>query len=214
VQWSSKDNIGYLVLSDPPTNQMTIALIDSLYSTVKSINTDKLKGLIVSGQGRNFSSGAVLQELVSKIREETLLSDAGEILEAPIFMTKYISLMEIIEQMSVPVVAAINGVCWGSGLEVALACHFRICGEGATLGSPESQFNLMPGMGANKRLARILGKAQALYLLVSGKTYTAQDALEMGVVDLVVGKKNVLQTSIDVIEKFHQVEGLTHEERR
>jgi enoyl-CoA hydratase/carnithine racemase len=104
------------------------------------------------------------------------------------------------EQCTVPVVAAIRGVCLGSGLELALFCHARVCGAGAVLGLPESTFGLMPGCGGVYKMNSLAGRARTMELILSGASFSAEEALAWKIVDLIVPKKEVIARAIEVID--------------
>ena len=137
-----------------------------------------LKAIIIYGKGRHFSAGADLDELLENIDEAVMLANYQSFLK--------------IGQLGIPVISAVRGVCLGSAFELALFCHFRICAVDAVLGLPETTFNLMPGLGGIQRVANLAGKAKALEIILRGMTFTARDALEMGLVDVVVPKSAVL----------------------
>jgi enoyl-CoA hydratase len=101
-----------------------------------------------------------------------------------------------LEQLEIPVISAIRGVCLGSAFELALFSHFRICAGDAVLGLPESTFNLMPGIGGIQRVATLAGKSKAIELILRGITFPAQDALEMGLVDAIVPRNEVMPLSL------------------
>jgi len=96
------------------------------------------------------------------------------------------------EILSLPVISAIRGICLGSALELALFSHFRFCGEEAIFGLPESTFNLIPGIGGIQRFVSLAGKAQALDYILTGRTFDAPTALNLGVVDMILPRKELL----------------------
>jgi enoyl-CoA hydratase len=182
LHWSISQRIGRLTLNQPPSNTMTMGFFRELQMFMHEISTAKnLRAIIISGNGRHFSSGADITELLINVDEQTMLDN-------------YKALV-MLEQLKIPVISAIRGVCLGSAFEMALFSHFRICSEDAVLGLPESTFNLMPGLGGIQRVANLSGKAKAVELILRGNTFTANDAMEMGLVDAVVPKGEALSRS-------------------
>jgi len=185
LQWNIEEGIGWLKLNQPPSNTMTIGFFTELRSLVQTIkSTSGLKAVIICGTGRHFSSGAEINELLQNIDEQVMLEN-------------YRSFVRI-EQLDIPVISAIRGVCIGSAFELALFSHFRICSEDAVLGLPESNFNLMPGIGGIQRVARLAGTAKAIEITLRGNTFPASDAFAMGLVDAVVPRGELLPLSVQI----------------
>ncbi len=103
------------------------------------------------------------------------------------------------EELQVPVIAAVRGVCLGSALELALFCHCRICGAGAVLGLPESSFGLLPGCGGIQKLRALAGFSCAMELVLSGTTFTAEEALHWNIVDRIVPKEDTVTAAVNFI---------------
>ncbi len=103
------------------------------------------------------------------------------------------------DELEIPVVAAIRGVCLGSALELALFCHCRICGEGSVLGLPESTFGLLPGCGGIQKMEILAGLPRAMELILSGSTFTPEDALRWHVIDCIVPKENTIDEAVNFI---------------
>jgi enoyl-CoA hydratase/carnithine racemase len=145
------------------------------------------------GRDRHFSSGADLDDLLGSLRGR----EAGPLL------LDNLSSFRFFENLPVPVVAAIRGVCLGSGLELALFCHARICGAGAVLGLPETGFGLIPGCGGILNLAALAGRQRALETVLTGASFGAEEALAWNVVDAVVPKKDVVGSAVRLVERIH-----------
>lgn len=145
------------------------------------------------GRGRHFSAGADLDDLIGSIRER----DAGTLL------LDNLSSFRFFENLPVPVIAAVRGVCLGSGLELALFCHARICGAGSVLGLPETGFGLIPGCGGILNLAALAGRRRALEAVLTGASFGAEEALAWNVVDAVVPKKDVVENAVRLLENIH-----------
>lgn len=201
LRWSVIQGIGYLILDHPPSNEMNRDFFREMSRILLQIRNEKeLKGIIIAGSGRHFSSGTDLDEL---------LRDLG--LESTGFLEENYRLLAGLEEMPVPVVAAIRGVCVGSAFELALMCHFRICCEDAVLGLPESGFNLMPGLGGVRRMVTLCGKAVAMELALRGNTFDAGEAARLGLVDQVVPKGQLMPAAEKLIRSM---EGTYYREKR
>ncbi len=103
-----------------------------------------------------------------------------------------------IEHLPKPVIAALNGLALGGGLELAMACHIRIAASSARMGQPEVKLGIIPGYGGTQRLARLVGKGKALELIMRGNMITAQEALEIGLVNQVVPLEQLMEVSIQM----------------
>ena len=183
IHWTIEDGIGHLILSQPPANTMTMEFFSDMQLLVQEISSmPDLKAIVISGMGRHYSSGADIGELLRVADQQTILAN-------------YRSFV-MLEQLNIPVISAIRGVCLGSAFELALFSHFRICSEDAVLGLPESSYNLMPGLGGIQQVCSLAGKAKALEIIMRGKTFSASDALEMGLVDTVLPKSKVIPHSM------------------
>jgi len=176
---------------------MTLAFFDELNHLVQSVGeTEGIKGMVISGNGRHFSSGTDLQGILNEIEQKAISDDSNRPVHVPDFLLKNYSSLRIIEQLSIPVVAAIRGACLGSAMELALFSHFRFCSEDAVFGLPESTFNLIPGLGGILKVSHLSGKAKTMELILGGNTFPASDALKFKLVDKILPKKELISKSI------------------
>ena len=144
---------------------------------------ESVRAVIFTGAGdRAFCAGADLDEL----RQRDHISEVGSL------SARRRELASILERMPKPTIAAINGHALGGGLELALACTFRIASERAKLGLPEVTLGILPGNGGTQRLARLVGMGQALEMVLTGTPVEAPDALRMGLVHRVCPHGKVL----------------------
>jgi enoyl-CoA hydratase/carnithine racemase len=200
ISWKIEDDIGRLVLNQPPANTMTRHFFDELnLLTTEIIPGSDIKSLVIYGNGRHFSAGADHYDLSDWIREN-LPEDYPASL--PSFLTDTIQSYRYIDTMQIPTFAAIRGVCFGSALELALSCKFRICGEGTVLGFPESSFGLMPGCGGSVKLPAIIGRSKATELIISGRNFSADEAYRWGIVQKVVPRKTLVEETLIMVKKM------------
>ena len=160
-----------LTLSNPPVNALAHGVRAGLLAAIGSANADPaVKALVVTGEGRAFSAGADIAEFKAGLQEPGF----GTVIDA-------------LEASPKPVVAAINGLALGGGLETALGCHYRVVGQGVgQLGLPEVKIGILPGAGGTQRLPRLIGVEAALDMIVSGNPVNAEAAMKAGLVDLIV----------------------------
>lgn len=190
--------IAYCELCSPPGNVMNIAFFECFRTLKDSLArcAARVRGMVVYGVGRHFSSGADVDEIKS------IAAGQPKALTSELFLKNHLA-FESLAQLAFPVVAAISGCCLGAGLELALACHYRICAPNSVFALPEATFGLIPGCGGTIRLPAIIGKAKTIELALSGRTIGADEALACGLSDLVVEKKALLPTAIRLIDKVN-----------
>ena len=183
IQWTVEYGTGMLMLDQPPSNTMTMDFFREMKVIMDEITAGQdLKAVIIFGNGRHYSSGADISELLQHVDQQVMLENYRAFAQ--------------LEHLDIPVISAIRGVCLGSAFELALFSHFRICSTDAVLGLPESSFNLIPGIGGIQRVAKLAGMAKAIEITLRGNTFPAAEALAMGLVDIVVPKGQVLDLAI------------------
>ncbi len=187
------DSIGIISLDDPPANALSIPEFISIRLLHQWIANPSLKGLIIRGEGKNFSAGGNL---------EAIFNASGNPKTLQSLMEDGISLLKTIENLDIPVIAAINRVCFGGGLEIALACHIRIASENALLAFPEANFNLMPGMGGTVRLPAYAGFSQSAEMILGGDMIDALNAKELGIVDHIAPKDQAFEYAWTLMQKM------------
>jgi 3-hydroxyacyl-CoA dehydrogenase/enoyl-CoA hydratase/3-hydroxybutyryl-CoA epimerase len=194
------DGIAILTMDVPGETMNTLRAefgpeISEILTEIKADSS--IKGLVViSGKADSFVAGADITMLAACKSEEQAkaLSQQGHVVFSEL------------EGLSIPVVAAINGACLGGGLELALACHLRVCSDGkkTMLGVPEVQLGLLPGGGGTQRLPRLVGIAAALDMMLTGKQVRPKQALKMGLINDVVPNSILLVTAIELAKKGKQ----------
>ncbi|MBE0599532.1 MAG: enoyl-CoA hydratase/isomerase family protein [Desulfuromonadales bacterium] len=153
-----------------------------LQQAVAEVGADtSLRVLVLKGSGENFLAGADITMLNfwSKTADEQGWEKVKEILDGHFSPT-------LLEKLPIPVIAAVDGMAWGMGSEIALGCDFRICTDRASFAQPEINLGVITGGGASQRLPRIVGKAKAMEMILTGKPINAQDACHWGLVNKVV----------------------------
>ncbi|MGV3510249.1 MAG: enoyl-CoA hydratase/isomerase family protein, partial [Sphingobacteriaceae bacterium] len=154
---------------------------------------NEVGGIILTGAGtKAFAAGADIQELseLDKIAGLNLAKEA------------HYKVFNFIDQGNKPVIAAINGFALGGGLELALACHMRIASEHAKVGLPEVTLGLIPGYGGTQRLPRLIGKAKAFEMILTGDMIEAEQAFKLGLVNHVVPIDFLLSTAEVLLQKI------------
>lgn len=144
-----------------------------------------VKGILLTGIANCFSSGAELKEIASLTASEMYL----------VSKARTLALVELIESVEKPIVAAVDGYALGGGCELMLACDYRIASDRAFFGFPEITLGIIPGGGSTSRLPRAVGPYRAKDLIFSGRIVKADKALEYGLVDEVVACEHLLSTA-------------------
>ncbi len=170
------DRTGLITVEFPPANALAPEVRDELQAAVTDLfDRDDVWTLILTGAGEKFfMAGANIPSLL-KLEPDTALARVQAARQ----------LFDFISDCPKPIIAAINGLCLGGGLELALACDLRLAADHVKLGLPEVNLGLMPGGGGTQRLSRLIGPGLARYLTFTGQTLTAARALEVGLVEQV-----------------------------
>ena len=162
VLYEVKDNVALLTVDNPPVNPLSDGVRTGLYeSLTKAEEDDSVVGVVLTGNGRAFIAGADISEFGGNVEGVSL----NEVFQK-------------LEHCSKPVVAAINGIALGGGLETALCCNYRIADKNAFVGLPEVNLGLLPGGGGTQRLPRLAGPSEALKMMLTGAHVPAKKALD------------------------------------
>lgn len=186
--------IARLVLDAPPRNEMGRDFFRTLAALTGGLSGLGVRGLVVHGSGRHFSSGADIGGLGAGLAGKEPARAARSLLDATLSF-------QALAELPYPAVAAVSGCCLGSGLELALACRWRVAATNAVFALPETSFGLMPGCGGTVRLPALVGRGRAVELLFSGRFVDASEAREIGLVDAVVDRRDLLPASRILIER-------------
>jgi enoyl-CoA hydratase/carnithine racemase len=185
VKWEKEGHLGILSFNNPPENYLVNPEFVSVTQLMEWLSND-IRALIITGVGRHFSAGADLENLLPQSAPPEGLIQV---------MTQGNYLLNFIDGLEIPVLAAISGVCFGGGLEVALACDIRICTKRAMFAFPEINHDLIPGLGGLKRLQNLCGHKTAMEILFSGDFINASKAFELKIVDQIIPSKDILDYS-------------------
>jgi enoyl-CoA hydratase/carnithine racemase len=186
---TSSGDVLNLRLESPPENRTDTLFFKELAQMLSYIeHTPDVRGLIISSRGRHFSSGADIAELLE------LLAVSGKGGNSPL-NSHSMDLFNGLRRKPFPVVCAIQGCCLGSGLELALACHYRIATGNALFGLPEVGYGLMPGCGGTVYLPGLIGTGKSIDFILGSHNLLAEDALRIGLIDMVVKKDELLGTA-------------------
>lgn len=199
IRTEIEDRIATLTIDHPPVNSFNRQVVAELEEAIDELlANDEVKAIVITGGGTNaFVAGADIPEI------KNLLENPGENYAASReFIERGQRLFLKIERATKPIIAAINGFCLGGGLELAMACHMRVCSDRARLGQPEINLGIIPGWGGTQRLTRIVGKGKAIELILTGDMITAQEAYRLNLVNKVVPAGAVLKEARDLARKI------------
>jgi enoyl-CoA hydratase len=192
IKFEIKDLMAIIQINKPQAlNALNQQILRELNTAIDKVEKDKsLRCLIITGEGEKaFVAGADIKE-INSLNPSTASEFAG--FGQKVFMR--------IENLKIPVIAAVNGFALGGGLELALACDFIIASDNAKLGLPECTLGLIPGFGGTIRLSRKIGSARAKQMTFTGDMISAKEALDFGLVNEVVAQADLIERSIKVAE--------------
>jgi enoyl-CoA hydratase len=195
ISLDQQDAVLVLTIQRPDQlNALNKATIEELNSALNAADADtSVRCIIITGSGtKAFVAGADIKEFASfSVEQGEGLSRDGHNL-----------LFNRVENMSKPVIAAVNGFALGGGLELAMSCHFRYASENAKLGLPEVTLGVIPGYGGTQRLAQLVGKGKAMEMITSAQMIGAAEAKEWGLVNGVVAQEELLSHCTTIAQKI------------
>jgi enoyl-CoA hydratase len=193
VLYTKKGNIAYVTVNRPKVlNALNTPTWKDLRTAFENArDDDAVRGVILTGAGKAFIAGA----------------DIGELAQVTAFEAEQSSrfgqnVLDLIENLGKPVIAAVNGFALGGGCETALACSIRIAIDNAKFGQPEVKLGLIPGGGGTQRLPRLVGKGRALQLILSGDMIGAQEAYRIGLVNEIVPEAELITRAEAILAKI------------
>jgi enoyl-CoA hydratase len=194
VLYEKKGSIAYVTVNRPKVlNALNTPTWSDLRKAFEDARDDAaIRGVILTGAGdRAFIAGADISELAQASAFEAERSSRfGQ------------EVLDLIENLGKPVIAAVNGFALGGGCETAMACTIRIAVEAAKFGQPEVALGLLPGGGGTQRLPRLVGKGRALQLILSGEMITAQEAYRIGLVNEIAPAAELIQRAEAILTRI------------
>lgn len=194
IKVTVEDRVAIVTIDHHPVNALDRLTLQELGQAIDAIQADTaVKVAVITGGGSlAFVAGADIKEVsqMNSVEEAKAMAALGQ----GVFLK--------IQKSAKPVIAAINGICLGGGLELAMSCHLRITGDRARFGQPEINLGIIPGWGGTQRLARLIGRGKAIEWILTGDMYMAQEALKLGLVNQVVPQDQVLKTAKDLARKI------------
>ena len=180
-----KENLATITINRPKKlNALNKNTIEELHQAFKSLELDQdIKVIILTGSGEKaFVAGADISEFADfNVEEGTELARKGHEI-----------LFDFVQNLSTPVIAAVNGFALGGGLELAMAAHFRVASSNAKMGLPEVSLGVIPGYGGTQRLPQLIGKGKALEMIMTAAMISAEEAKNWGLVNYVVDQEELL----------------------
>ena len=193
---AEKENGLAIITINRPTklNALNKATIQELHEAFKTLDADKeVKAIIITGSGEKaFVAGADISEFADfDVAQGGELAAKGQEL-----------LFDFVENLSTPVIAAVNGFALGGGLELAMAAHFRVASENAKMGLPEVSLGVIPGYGGTQRLPQLVGKGRAMEMIMTAGMIGAEDAKAYGLVNHVVPQEELVDFCKGIASKI------------
>lgn len=186
-----KDGVVVWTLHNPPVNAISMEVLDSIGALLDAAEADeRQRAVVITGEGPTFAAGADIQGFMKL---------GGNL---PDFMKKGAALYSRLEESPLPIVAAVNGVAYGGGNELAMACDVRLASRAARFGQPEVNLGIIPGWGGTVRLPRLVGQAHARRILLSGDPIDASEAHRIGLVDQVVDAPLLVARAVNLAERL------------
>ena len=190
-----ENGIGQITINRPlKLNALNVATIQELHNALEYLDQNQeVRAIILTGEGEKaFVAGADISEFANfSIEEGAQLATQGQEL-----------LFDFVENLKTPTIAAINGFALGGGLELAMACHFRIASDNAKMGLPEVSLGVIPGYGGTQRLPQLIGKGRAMEMIMTAGMITAEEAFRAGLVNHVVPQAELLDFTKAIATKI------------
>ena len=192
---TAENGIGQITINRPSKlNALNRATIQELHVAFENLESNSdVRVIIITGEGEKaFVAGADISEFASfTIQEGAQLAAQGQEL-----------LFNFIENLRKPVIAAVNGFALGGGLELAMACHFRIASDNAKMGLPEVSLGVIPGYGGTQRLPQLIGKGRAMEMIMTAGMVSAEEGFRNGLVNHVVPQSELLDFTRGIASKI------------
>ena len=183
IKFEVKEGIAYITINRPQAmNALNCDVLDELTCAFGKVEEDaEIKAVILTGEGKAFVAGADIAQMKDM-----------DAVEGRAMMIKGHNLMNYMESIEKPIIAAVNGFALGGGCELAMACDFGIASEKAKFGQPEVNLGIIPGFGGTQRLPRLVGKAMGKYLIMTAEMIGADEAFRIGLVEKVAAPEELI----------------------
>ena len=174
IKYEVSGNIGYVTINRPKAmNALNGEVLDELYAAFTEVAADdQVKAVILTGEGKAFVAGADIAQM-----------NQLDAIEGRALIAKGHKVMNYMESIEKPFIAAVNGFALGGGCELAMACDIRIASEKAKFGRPEVNLGIIPGFGGTQRLPRLVGKGMAKYVIMTAEMVGSEEAQRIGLVE-------------------------------
>jgi len=185
VRVTAQDRVAEIVLSRPEKmNAINTDVLRGIRLALAAVeDRQEIRAAVVHGAGRCFSAGGDLREVKELVREPARFDE---------FLDYWHASLGLLERSPLPIIAAVHGFAFAGGFELMQACDFAVAGERTQIGDQHANFGLFPAGGSTQRLSRLTGLRTAKWLLMTGETVTAAEALTLGLVNRVVAEEEVL----------------------
>jgi len=193
IKINKKDNIGTITINRPDAlNALNKDTMNELSAAFDELEKDKeIKVAVITGEGKAFIAGADIKQMKDM-----------NTLEAKEFAELGHNLLWKIEKSRLPFIAAVNGYALGGGCELMMACDIAIASKSAKIGQPEINLGVHPGFGGTQRLPRLVGRAKAKELLLTGDSISAEEALRIGLVNKLVDGDQLIEETVKIAQKI------------
>jgi enoyl-CoA hydratase len=192
---STENGLATITINRPKKlNALNKNTIEELHNAFKNLETDaSVKAIIITGSGEKaFVAGADISEFAHfSVEEGGRLAAKGQEM-----------LFDFVENLSTPVISAVNGFALGGGLELAMSCHFRVASDNAKMGLPEVSLGVIPGYGGTQRLPQLIGKGRAMELVMTAGMISAEDAKNYGLVNHVTTQEELIPLATKIASKI------------
>ncbi|GAY65795.1 hypothetical protein CUMW_243780 [Citrus unshiu] len=179
------DGVAIITLINPPVNALAIPIVAGLKDKFEEATSrDDVKAIVLTGNGGRFSGGFDIN-VFQKVH------GAGDVSLMPDVSVELV--VNLIEDCKKPIVAAVEGLALGGGLELAMGCHARIAAPKTQLGLPELTLGVIPGFGGTQRLPRLVGLSKAIEMMLLSKSITSEEGWKLGLIDAVVTSEELLK---------------------
>lgn len=185
------DRVALWTIENPPVNAISLEVLNDLTDLLDAAESDlNIRAVVITGKGSFFAAGADIQGFMKL---------GGSL---PDFLRRGADLYQRLEESSLPVVAAVNGIAYGGGNELAMAADIRLASTKARFGQPEVNLGIIPGWGGTVRLPKLIGLSRARRILLTGDPIDAMEAYRIGLVDQVTEPRLLVDTALNIADRL------------